>query len=70
MDDRSLTVCFEEKHVEYEDSSEKPCLYGYHQGKENLHHRRYHQGIGLFHPQHGRAEAEYKVEGKAITIIQ
>jgi hypothetical protein len=23
---------------------------------------------GLFYPQHGRAETEYKVEGKVITI--
>ena len=52
----------------FRDASEEPCLYGYHQGKENLHHSRNNQGTGLFHPQHGRAEAEYEIEGKVITI--
>ena len=51
------------------DAPEKPRLYGYHQGQENLHYCGHHQGISLFHTQHGRAEAEYKVEGKAIYII-
>ena len=48
------------------DASEKPCLYGYHQGKENLYHCGHHQGTGLFHPQHGRSEEKYEVEGTTI----
>jgi len=102
MDDHSLTVRFEERHVEYEDSeldeltlayattihksqgseyprgghplaydpfrdaSEKPRLYGYHQGQEKLYHCGHHQGTGLFHPQHGRSEEKYEVEGTTI----
>ena len=73
MDDRSLTVRFEESGSHplvddpFRDASEKPCLYGYHQGKENLHYRGHHQGTGLFHPQHGRAEAEY--QKRAATVL-
>ena len=52
----------------FRDASEKPRLYWYHQGQENLHHRRYHQGIGLFHPQHGRfGGCTTACRGKTIT---